>query len=236
MSDAFTPLLRPGRADHMFPTLTAAQLARVAQHGRTRALAPGEVLFDVGQTVDPVPRHHRGSARSRAARGGRRDADHRARPRRVHRRGQHALRAPQPGARPRRRRRRGDRAVARRAAVAGPDRRRAQRDHHAGVHPAPRGADRQRPRRRRAGRLVPLRGDAPGARVPDPQRASLCVDRPGPRRRRPGAARSLQCPAGGRSGAHLPRRHRAAQPDQPADRRLPGLQRRRRCRARCATW
>ena len=53
MSDAFTPLLRPGRADHMFPTLTAAQLARVAQHGRTRALAPGEVLFDVGQTVIP---------------------------------------------------------------------------------------------------------------------------------------------------------------------------------------
>ena len=54
--------------------------------------------------------------------------------------------------------------VARRAAVARPDRRRAQRDHHAGVHPAPRRADRQRPRRRRAGRLVPLRGARSGSR------------------------------------------------------------------------
>jgi thioredoxin reductase (NADPH) len=43
-----TPV-RPGRAEQMFPTLTPAQMARVAAHGRTRQVAAGEVLFAVGQ-------------------------------------------------------------------------------------------------------------------------------------------------------------------------------------------
>ncbi len=37
----------------MFPALTAAQIARVAIHGQVRGIAPGEVLFDVGQTEVP---------------------------------------------------------------------------------------------------------------------------------------------------------------------------------------
>jgi len=45
--------LRPGRAEQIFPTLTAAQIARVARHGRTRPVVSGEILFEVGQTVVP---------------------------------------------------------------------------------------------------------------------------------------------------------------------------------------
>jgi thioredoxin reductase (NADPH) len=41
------------RADRVFPTLTPAQIARVASHGRQRAMTPGEVLVEVGQR--PVP-------------------------------------------------------------------------------------------------------------------------------------------------------------------------------------
>ena len=37
----------------MFPALTSAQVARVAQHGRARKVVAGEVLFDVGQTAVP---------------------------------------------------------------------------------------------------------------------------------------------------------------------------------------
>jgi thioredoxin reductase (NADPH) len=45
--------IRPGRAEQMFPTLTAPQIARVAQHGHIRKVKPGDVLFEAGQT--PVP-------------------------------------------------------------------------------------------------------------------------------------------------------------------------------------
>jgi thioredoxin reductase (NADPH) len=45
--------LKPGRAEQMFPALTDAQLARVAQHGRRRQVAAGEILFDAGQTGFP---------------------------------------------------------------------------------------------------------------------------------------------------------------------------------------
>ena len=45
--------LRPGRAEQMFPTLTPAQIARVARHGRLRQVGPGETLFEVGQTAVP---------------------------------------------------------------------------------------------------------------------------------------------------------------------------------------
>jgi thioredoxin reductase (NADPH) len=41
------------RADHVFPTLTPAQIARVAAHGRTRRIRPGEVLIEAGDRVVP---------------------------------------------------------------------------------------------------------------------------------------------------------------------------------------
>jgi hypothetical protein len=55
MSETTTvlPLARPARAEQMFPALTAAQIARVAHHGRVRDVSRGEILFDVGQTVVP---------------------------------------------------------------------------------------------------------------------------------------------------------------------------------------
>jgi thioredoxin reductase (NADPH) len=41
------------RPEVVFPTLTPAQIARIAVHGRRRGIAPGEVLIEVGQR--PVP-------------------------------------------------------------------------------------------------------------------------------------------------------------------------------------
>jgi thioredoxin reductase (NADPH) len=41
------------RPDRVFPTLTPAQIARIAPHGRRRPIASGEVLVDVG--LRPVP-------------------------------------------------------------------------------------------------------------------------------------------------------------------------------------
>ena len=41
------------REDHLFPRLTAAQVARIAPHGRRRPTTRGEVLIDVGDR--PVP-------------------------------------------------------------------------------------------------------------------------------------------------------------------------------------
>ena len=34
--------------DKLFPTLSAAQVARIGSHGRRRAIARGDVLMDVG--------------------------------------------------------------------------------------------------------------------------------------------------------------------------------------------
>src|SRR4030095_14800633 len=42
------------RRDHVFPTLTAAQIARVRQHGQVRALDPGDILVDPGTTDVPL--------------------------------------------------------------------------------------------------------------------------------------------------------------------------------------
>ncbi|MEA2240162.1 MAG: thioredoxin reductase [Thermoanaerobaculia bacterium] len=39
--------------EHLFPTLTDAQITRIAAHGRRRAVARGEVLVEVGDTVVP---------------------------------------------------------------------------------------------------------------------------------------------------------------------------------------
>ena len=47
------PAATISRPDRVFPTLTPAQIARVAHHGRQRAMNPGEVLVEVGQ--HPVP-------------------------------------------------------------------------------------------------------------------------------------------------------------------------------------
>jgi thioredoxin reductase (NADPH) len=54
-SDSLLPLqsTAPSREDRLFPTLTAAQINRIAAHGRRRAIAPGEVLVDVGDKVVP---------------------------------------------------------------------------------------------------------------------------------------------------------------------------------------
>ena len=39
--------------DHVFPTLTPAQINRIAPHGRRRGVAKGELLVEVGQR--PIP-------------------------------------------------------------------------------------------------------------------------------------------------------------------------------------
>jgi len=38
----------------MFPTLTAAQIARVAAHGSRRTVSAGDVLFEPGAPRPPV--------------------------------------------------------------------------------------------------------------------------------------------------------------------------------------
>ena len=43
----------PSRAEHLFPTLTAAQIARIEAHGRRRAIARGDVLVEVGDRIVP---------------------------------------------------------------------------------------------------------------------------------------------------------------------------------------
>lgn len=47
------PLTSTAHASLMFPTLTAAQVARVASHGVTRAITRGDVLIEAGQTDVP---------------------------------------------------------------------------------------------------------------------------------------------------------------------------------------
>ena len=43
----------PSPAERLFPILTAAQVDRIAPHGRQRATARGEVLVEVGQKIVP---------------------------------------------------------------------------------------------------------------------------------------------------------------------------------------
>ena len=45
--------LKESRIDQVFPTLTAAQIARIAAHGRVRPIQRGEVLVEVGDHVVP---------------------------------------------------------------------------------------------------------------------------------------------------------------------------------------
>jgi thioredoxin reductase (NADPH) len=54
MAEPITPLpLTSSRADQIFPTLTSAQIARVATHGRRRAVRGGEVLVEQGDRAIP---------------------------------------------------------------------------------------------------------------------------------------------------------------------------------------
>jgi thioredoxin reductase (NADPH) len=46
------PLIVASRPDHVFPMLTAAQVARVAAHGRARRVEGGEVLVNIGDRVE----------------------------------------------------------------------------------------------------------------------------------------------------------------------------------------
>jgi thioredoxin reductase (NADPH) len=53
------PLLTPlpvtvARPEHVFPTLTEAQVSRIAAHGRRRSTTRGDVLVDVGDKAVPV--------------------------------------------------------------------------------------------------------------------------------------------------------------------------------------
>src|ERR1700680_135533 len=43
----------PSRMERLFPTLTSAQIARIAARGRRRTIARGEVLVDVGDKDVP---------------------------------------------------------------------------------------------------------------------------------------------------------------------------------------
>jgi thioredoxin reductase (NADPH) len=52
-SSLTAPAATVSRPDRVFPTLTPAQIARVARHGRRRAMTPAEVLVEVAQR--PVP-------------------------------------------------------------------------------------------------------------------------------------------------------------------------------------
>ncbi len=48
------PLSIAPREDQLWPTLTAAQIARVAKHGRLRSLQAGEVILEAGQQETPL--------------------------------------------------------------------------------------------------------------------------------------------------------------------------------------
>src|SRR6476661_6180717 len=55
MTDAALPvsLTLASGAERIFPTLTPAQVQRIAVHGQVRSIRAGEVLFDVGEHVVP---------------------------------------------------------------------------------------------------------------------------------------------------------------------------------------
>ena len=95
MTDSGVPALPLvfARADHIFPTLTAAQLARIRPHGHVRQIPNGEVLIEAGETIVPFFVSRQAASRS-CGRRHHRDADCRPRPRRVHRRGEHDLGPP----------------------------------------------------------------------------------------------------------------------------------------------
>ncbi|HEX8694463.1 MAG TPA: FAD-dependent oxidoreductase [Longimicrobium sp.] len=55
MVETSLSVVTPGvQMERMFPTLTPEQIARIAAHGRVRAVEPGDVLFDVGDPAIPL--------------------------------------------------------------------------------------------------------------------------------------------------------------------------------------
>jgi thioredoxin reductase (NADPH) len=53
LGSASTPLPITSRADEIFPTLTQAQIDRIAVHGHTRPMRAGEILAEQGDTTIP---------------------------------------------------------------------------------------------------------------------------------------------------------------------------------------
>lgn len=51
MTDRAIPALTGARVDQLFPTLTPAQIRRMAAHGKARVVQPGEVLFEQGDRL-----------------------------------------------------------------------------------------------------------------------------------------------------------------------------------------
>jgi hypothetical protein len=45
--------LRPSPEEQTYPTLTTAQVARVASYGRVRPVAEGEILIEAGSQLAP---------------------------------------------------------------------------------------------------------------------------------------------------------------------------------------
>ena len=157
-TQALSPIA--GRMDHVFPMLTAAQIARVAAHGRVRAIREGDTLVEAGDHVVPFFLVTAGAIEIVRPSGNGRHARRCPLAGPIQRRGQHDLGAPRALSGPGARVGYGDRARSRSPGDARPDRRRAQRDPDAGVHPAPVGAGGARHRRRRAHRVVSLGGHA----------------------------------------------------------------------------
>ena len=52
-SDVSAPVIAPAQRDRLFPTLTSAQVARIAAHGRRRTISRGDVLVEAGDKVFP---------------------------------------------------------------------------------------------------------------------------------------------------------------------------------------
>src|SRR5437763_4978355 len=47
-------MLTASRADQIFPTLTPAQIRRIASHGRARSVTTGEILIEKGENNVPI--------------------------------------------------------------------------------------------------------------------------------------------------------------------------------------
>jgi thioredoxin reductase (NADPH) len=54
IATAVLPLAHPERIDQVYPTLSAAQLERIANHGRRRQVAHGEILVEPGKPVGHI--------------------------------------------------------------------------------------------------------------------------------------------------------------------------------------
>ena len=52
-STLLVPLTQASGMERMFPTLTTAQIERIAMHGRVRPIRPGEVLIEAGDQIVP---------------------------------------------------------------------------------------------------------------------------------------------------------------------------------------